>query len=207
MFLAGSGPALGTAIIISNVAEPIGSGTRHGGRVRELTSSFDDIEKRMAIFIGIGAFLFSSLMCLVRGSSFETYVIQGSLAALVFMVAGYFYGHWLRGLVKEHGPTENSDEENVEFRTVDAEHISEEVVTSGEFPDTVIEEGGTVIPSDAATSFEMPELPGDMAAPAPEPAPAPAPPAPAPITPAPPAPRPQADLGEDLPPPPVPSGA
>ena len=162
--------------------------------MQELTSSFDDVDKRLAIFVGLGAFLLSSLLCFIQGASFETYLIQGSVVALVFMLVGYAYGHWLRGLVEEHTPTETVDEESVEFRTVDAEHAEEEVVGASDVPETVIEEDGQVVPAENAAAFEMPELEA-----------APAPPAPAPM--APPAPAPAAaDSGEDLPPPPVPSG-
>jgi hypothetical protein len=179
--------------------------------VRELTSSFDDVDKRLAIFLGLGAFLFSSLFCLVQGASFETYIIQGVVAALVFMLLGYAYAHWLRGLIKEHGPANGGNDDKIEFRSVDAQHLSEEVVNSGEYPETVIEETGTVVPhetgaaagGESASHFEMPDFgeSGDEDFGAPSP-------------PAPPAPRTAGasaatatNANDDLPPPPVPSGA
>jgi hypothetical protein len=67
--------------------------------VRELTSAYEDLEKRLGIFTGLGAFLFSSLVCQLTGAELETYVIRGVLAMLVFGLGGWWYGNLLRRLV------------------------------------------------------------------------------------------------------------
>jgi hypothetical protein len=67
--------------------------------VKELTSAYEDIEKRMGIYTGLGAFLFSSLICLLTNAELESYLVRGVLALLVFGLAGWWYGSLLRRLL------------------------------------------------------------------------------------------------------------
>lgn len=171
--------------------------------MKELTSSFDDVEKRFAIFLGLGAFLLNALVCLISNASLETYLIQGGVLAILFGVVGYFFSHWLGGMVKQHTPQETANNESVEFRRVDAEQIAEQVVSAGEIPETVIQEDGS-----GAADFEMENF-GEAGVPVP---PSPTSPTfdPGLLTKAAEDAAPQEvyhDSGDDLPPPPVPAGA
>jgi len=131
------------------------------------------------------------------------------LVASVFMLLGLAYGRYVKRLVSENAPGDLSGEENIEFRSVDAEHVEGTVVN--EMPDMLVQESGAVIDgtepqADNLTGFEMPELD--------EPAPLPPPPTPAPLggfePPAPIGPPIEAQASfvddGDLPPPTVPSG-
>jgi hypothetical protein len=58
--------------------------------MREVQGSFDDFEKRLAIFLGLGAFLLTSLGCLVMGADFDTLLLRGVVAFTVFSLAGWW---------------------------------------------------------------------------------------------------------------------
>ena len=88
--------------------------------MKEVTSSYDDVEKRMAIFMGLGALVFSSLYLMTRGADMWTYLVRGVLALTVFTVAGWAYGRWVRELFRTHSRKRRSCPENVERQSRDA---------------------------------------------------------------------------------------
>jgi hypothetical protein len=67
--------------------------------VKEITSAYQDLEKRMAVFIGLGAVVFVSLFNLAMGADLTSFLVRGLLALLVFSLAGYWYGHFMAGLI------------------------------------------------------------------------------------------------------------
>lgn len=73
--------------------------------MREVQGSFDDMEKRLAIFLGLGAFLLTSLGCLIMGADFETLLLRGVLAFTVFSLAGWWYASTFYALVKAKMPS------------------------------------------------------------------------------------------------------
>jgi hypothetical protein len=92
--------------------------------VKEITSAYQDLEKRMAVFIGLGAVVFVSLFNLAMGADLTSFLVRGLLALLVFSMAGYWYGHFMAGLVtkEEALPLEASGDVQVtstEARQVD----------------------------------------------------------------------------------------
>jgi hypothetical protein len=58
--------------------------------MREVQGSFDDFEKRLAIFLGLGAFLLTSLGCLVMGADLDTLLLRGVVAFTAFSLAGWW---------------------------------------------------------------------------------------------------------------------
>lgn len=67
--------------------------------MKEITSAYQDLEKRMAVFIGLGAVVFVSLFNLAMGADLTSFLVRGLLALLVFSLAGYWYGHFMAGLI------------------------------------------------------------------------------------------------------------
>ncbi len=87
--------------------------------MKELTSNFDDIEKRLAVFMGLGAFLLNSLVCLWQGADLETYLVRGILVIALVTLASWFYGTWMRRVfLSFSGDAEPSD---AEIRGADAQ--------------------------------------------------------------------------------------
>jgi|GEM_PF-4414340 hypothetical protein len=156
--------------------------------MKEMTSYHDDVDKRLAIFFGLGCFLLSALLGLVRGYTLEGFMIQGVVALTLGSLAAYGFAVWLRAALKSTQPEEPGIPSNVERRTSNAEDLDiGHVVTASQLEEAVIaEDPGS--PSGKVVDFNLPELdPGDLnSALAPPPA--------------------QAAGGDaDLPPPPVPS--
>jgi hypothetical protein len=69
--------------------------------VKEITSAYQDLEKRMAVFIGLGALVFVSLFNLALGADLTSFLVRGLAALLVFSLAGYWYGGFMAGLVNK----------------------------------------------------------------------------------------------------------
>jgi membrane protein implicated in regulation of membrane protease activity len=156
--------------------------------MKELTSNHDDMDKRLAIFFGLGAFLMSALVGLIRGYTLEGFLLQGVVVLVLAILAGYAFGYWLRRALAATTPAEELPE-NTERRARNAETLEEgSLVIPGQGAETVVaEEPGS--PSGQVVNFSFPELdPMEAAAP-------------------PPAPEPSPDVAEegDLPPPPVPA--
>src|SRR4051812_33020654 len=105
--------------------------------MQELTSSYDDLEKRMAIYLGLGAMLFTSLYLFTTGADLWTYLIRGVLALSAFTIVGWNYGRWLRDLYRRHSSDEQLPE-NTERQSRDAHNVEGRVVSSAEMPDVVI---------------------------------------------------------------------
>lgn len=165
--------------------------------MKELTSNHDDMDKRLAIFFGLGAFLMSALVGLIRGYTLEGFLMQGVVVLILAILAGYAYGYWLRQALAASAPSEELPE-NTERRSRNADTLEQgSLVLPGQGMETVVAEDAAS-PSSQMVNFSFPELTpaGAQAEPALAMAAAPAPaasPAAAPV-----------EEG-DLPPPPVPS--
>lgn len=159
--------------------------------MKELISNHDDMDKRLAIFFGLGALLMSTMVGLIRGYTLEGFLMQGIVVLVVAILAGYGYGLWLRQALASTKPADELPE-NTERRSRNAETLEQGTLvipTLGE-ENIVAEEPGS--PSGQVVNFSFPEIvPGS-----PEPALSSATSAEAPAA---------EDSGEDLPPPAVPS--
>jgi hypothetical protein len=159
--------------------------------MKELTSNHDDLDKRLAIFFGVGAFLVSSLVGLIRGYSFEGFLLQGIVVLTLATLAAYAFGYWLRQTLAATKPEEELPE-GIERRAHNKESLEEgSLVVPGQGIDTVVGEEPDAVGGVAPYSF------ADLSSPAPAPVAAPAAPAPAMAAVG-------ADDEGDLPPPPVP---
>ncbi len=70
--------------------------------MKEITSAYQDLEKRMAVFAGLGAVVFVSLFNLALGADLTSFLVRGLVALLLFSLVGYWYGRFLtRLIVKE----------------------------------------------------------------------------------------------------------
>jgi hypothetical protein len=154
--------------------------------MKEMTSSYDDIEKRMAIFIGLGALVFCSLYLLIHGADLWTFLIRGVLSLATATIIGWAYGHWVRGIFRQHSG-DAAVPENVERQSRDAQAVEGRVIGHSEMPDAVIPAESAAA---AAENFMMPDFDAPMLAP------------PAATK------RASLDIADegDLPPPPVPAG-
>ncbi len=162
--------------------------------MKELTSHHDDMDKRLAIFFGLGAFLMSALVGLIRGYTLEGFLMQGVVVLVVAILAGYGFGFWLRQALEKSKPAEELPE-NTERRRHNAETLEQgSLVVPGQGLETVVaEEPGS--PSGQVLNYSFPEIdPAKAQAEAALLAPQPAPAAPTPV-----------EEEGDLPPPPVPS--
>lgn len=158
--------------------------------MKELTSQHDDLDKRLAIFFGLGAFLMSAMVGLIKDYSLEGFLLQGIVVLVIAVVAGYAFGYWLRQALASTAPSEELPE-GTERRTHNKETLEEgSLVIPGQTAEAVVgEEPDSSL--GGAVNYSFPELSPSMAA-----APAVAPPAAA---------SPGLDEDGDLPPPPVPS--
>jgi hypothetical protein len=122
--------------------------------LKEITSSYDDIEKRMAIFLGLGAMVFSSLYLCTQGADLYTYLVRGVLAMVLFTVVGWAYGHWLKSVIRKQ-----IEDEQLQAATPQSDasgsNQSNSMLHAGEGPEAVIpaehSAGKTV-------DFTLPEL-------------------------------------------------
>lgn len=150
--------------------------------MKEMTSNHDDIEKRLAIFAGLGGLLCSTLVGLIQGYPLEAFLLQGVVVLTVFSLVAYVFGSWLRTTLKATQPQEELPD-NVERRNNNAEDLEAgSVVMPGPLEEAVIAED-PASPSGQVVNYTLPEF-------------SPADPSPAP-----------SGMGgdEDLPPPPVPA--
>lgn len=164
--------------------------------MQELTSQYDDLEKRMAIYLGLGAMLFTSLYLFTKGATPWDYLIRGVLALAAFSIVGWGYGHWLRALYRQHSSDEQLPE-NTERQSRDAHAVEGRVVTHAEMPEVVIpgEPAEPEISDFNMPAFDSPMIPSKEKA---KSTPLKAAAAPAPL--------PMMEEEGDLPPPPVPAG-
>jgi hypothetical protein len=110
--------------------------------MKELTSNHDDMDKRLAIFFGLGAFLMSSLVGLLRGYTLEGFLLQGVVVLVLASLLGYGYGIWVRQALLETTP-EDALPGNVERRRNNADTLDEGSVVmpmSGSNIDLVVDE-------------------------------------------------------------------
>jgi hypothetical protein len=159
--------------------------------MKELTSQHDDMDKRLAIFFGLGAFLMSSMIGLIRGYSLEGFLLQGIVVLTLAVLGGYAFGTWLRAAIKASTPAEELPE-GTERRTHNKETLEEGslVIPNQTMEAVIAEEPGA--PLGQAVNYSFPELTPGAA----EPVMAAAPMAPAAAG--------AAEEDGDLPPPPVP---
>jgi hypothetical protein len=131
--------------------------------MKEMTSYHDDIDKRLAIFFGLGCFLLSALVGLLRGYTLEGFMIQGVLALAVGSLAAYAFAVWLRAALRSVQPEEPTTPANVERRSNNAEDLDiGHVVTASQLSEAVIAEDPES-PSGKVVNFTLPELePGDL---------------------------------------------
>ena len=119
--------------------------------MKEIVSGHDDLEKRMAIFIGLGAFVFSSLYLFIQGADLLTYVIRGVIIGCFAAVIGWFYGSYFSRLVKRQ-QAEERGEVDFELRATDAENLEGMPIDPSTFESAVIPETG----SGAYQQYDMP---------------------------------------------------
>lgn len=134
--------------------------------MKELTSNHDDMDKRLAIFFGLGAFLMSSLVGLLRGYTLEGFLLQGVVVLLLASLLGYGYGLWLRQALENTRPAEELPE-GMERRRSNADTLDEGSVVvpmSGPMVDTVVDEDPNS-PSGHVVNYTLPEF-SPMEAPA-----------------------------------------
>jgi hypothetical protein len=130
--------------------------------MKELTSQHDDMDKRLAIFFGLGAFLMSSMVGLIRGYSLEGFLLQGIVVLVLSVVAGYAFGSWLRQAIKASTPTEELPE-GIERRSHNKESLEEgSLVIPTQAVETVIAEEPSA-PLGQAVNYSFPELPPSAA--------------------------------------------
>jgi hypothetical protein len=148
--------------------------------MKELNSFHDDIEKRMGIFFGLGAFLLSSVFAMFQGLEPEGYLLRGVVVLILASLLGWGYGVWLKNTIKATTPDEEMPE-NMERRARNADTLEQGSVVMPSMGETIVGEephhtGQTV-------NFTLPELspedapmqsPASLLAPIPAPVAAPA---------------------------------
>jgi hypothetical protein len=179
--------------------------------MKEMISNHDDLDKRLAIFFGLGAFIMSALVGIVRNYTLEGFLLQGVVVMALAILGGYAFGAWLRAALRSVNPEEQLPA-NVERRSTNPATLTEgTVMVPGVDSESVIadEPLDGVAPAGSVVNFTLPELsPTDLLE-LPPPGAAPAAPQFTTILPPPTPPRapePPAEPAGDLPPPPVPSG-
>lgn len=124
--------------------------------MKEITSAYDDIEKRMAIFLGLGAMIFSSLYLFTQGADIYTYLVRGVLALILFSVVGWAYGHWLKNVIRK----QLDEEQRPPF--TQAEMTSNSEMSQGKVTIQANDGADAVIPAEhssgRAVDFTLPEL-------------------------------------------------
>ena len=125
--------------------------------MKEMTSNHDDLEKRLAIFAGLGGLLFSTLVGLIQGYTLEAFLLQGVVVLVLFSLLAYGFGVWLRDALKKSEPVEELAD-NVERRRSNAEDLEVgSVVMPGEMQEAVIAED-PASPSGQVVNYTLPEL-------------------------------------------------
>lgn len=125
--------------------------------MKEMISNHDDMDKRLAIFFGLGAFLMSAMVGLIRGYTLEGFLMQGIVVLVLAILVGYAFGSWLRHALASSAPVEELPE-NTERRNRNAETLEEgSLVIPGQGGDTIVaEEPGS--PSGQVVNFSFPEI-------------------------------------------------
>jgi hypothetical protein len=91
--------------------------------VKEITSAYQDLEKRMAVFAGLGAVVFVSLFNLAFGADLVTFLVRGLIALLVFSLVGYWYGRYMTGLVVKEESLPLPPESGVQVTSTEARPV------------------------------------------------------------------------------------
>ena len=105
--------------------------------MKEQTSQYDDLEKRMAVYLGLGALLFTSLYHIAVGADLLTFLVRGAAALILVSILGWSYFHWLSRLIKTHSEEEQLPD-NVERQSRDAKPVESRIVSAGDLAETVI---------------------------------------------------------------------
>jgi hypothetical protein len=123
--------------------------------MKEVSSHYEDTEKRLAVFIGLGAFLLSSLAGLFQGLSPEHLLLRGVILLFAFAILGWAYGSWLKHTLAATAPEEELPA-NVERRRHNAESLDEGSLMTMPGRETEVEEQ----PGDhhGAINFTLPEF-------------------------------------------------
>jgi membrane protein implicated in regulation of membrane protease activity len=125
--------------------------------MQEMTSNHDDIEKRLAIFAGLGGFLCSTLVGLIQGYTLEAFLLQGVVVLTLCSLVAYIFGAWLRAALKATAPQEQTPE-NMERRQTNAEDLEMgTVVMPNQMNEAVISED-TDPPTGQVVNYTLPEL-------------------------------------------------
>src|SRR5665213_2887753 len=132
--------------------------------MKELTSSHNDLDKRLAIFFGLGALVMSALVGLIRGYTLEGFLLQGVVVLTLATLAGWLFGLWVQAAWAASAPKEELPS-NVERRSSRPENLAEgSVVLPSPGAESVIsEELHEPLPG-AAMNYVLPEFsPADLA--------------------------------------------
>ena len=125
--------------------------------MKEMTSNHDDIDKRLAIFAGLGGFLCSTLVGLVQGYTLEAFLLQGVVVLTLCSLVAYLFGAWLRAALKATEPKEETPD-NMERRQTNAEDLDMgSVVMPSQMTEAVIAEDPES-PSGHVVNYTLPEL-------------------------------------------------
>jgi hypothetical protein len=68
--------------------------------VQEITSAYDDLDKRLALYVGLGSLILVSLFNVVLDAPLQSFLLRGLLALVGFSLAGYWYGSFLKSIMK-----------------------------------------------------------------------------------------------------------
>lgn len=132
--------------------------------MKELTSNHDDLDKRLAIFFGLGAFIMSALVGLIRGYTLEGFLLQGIVVLIVATLGGWLFGVWLRAALLASKPKEELPS-NVERRSSSPASLDESSVVVPPLPEAVISEESHEPLTGSIVNYTLPELnPADLAA-------------------------------------------
>ncbi len=92
--------------------------------MREIYSSYDDLERRIAIYLGLGAFVATSFYLYTRGADLFSLLIRGTLALGLFTGVGWVYGHYLAGLLRKQAESERAAQDAEErTRAAEGKHM------------------------------------------------------------------------------------
>ena len=123
--------------------------------MKEMVSFHDDAEKRLGIFFGLGAFIISSLFALFQGLTPEGFLLRGVVVLILFSLAGWIYGVWLKRTIEATKPQEEMPS-NVERRSRNAESLDEGSVVMPSIGETVVMEEPPA--TGQVVNFTLPEL-------------------------------------------------
>jgi hypothetical protein len=123
--------------------------------MKEMVSFHDDTEKRVGLFIGLGAFLLSSVFALVQGLDPVLFLLRGLLVLIIFSLLGWGFGAWLKHVIGANKEEEEMPT-NMERRSRNAEELDMGTLVMPNLTETVVSEEadrpGQVV------NFTLPEL-------------------------------------------------